>query len=548
MLVGMPRSAPPPEDLPLAPPPPRALPLRLALALLLAAGCQPPPVQRDLIVMDAPAPPPNPLSGKATPAQYNRIRFLRYRAQADPGAVQAIVVCVPGMPAGAMAYDELARRLVRLSGGRVEVWAVDRRANLLEDLTGMQGAERARDPDLAWRYYDDGQVLDGRRYAGLPSGLDYMSEWGLATAVDDLRAVLALVPAAERRRSVVLVGHSFGAAMVQAFAAWDVDGHPAADELAGLVLMDGGLHHYSTLTETRYLKQGTTYAAGLEQLRAGKEPFISYFGFGLEAFQTVEITAMQAWLEPGRETSNAHITRFATLMFLRQPPRMTAAALVGFALDDASSAFEGMRASCGQPDGPVEPFHSPVTSEPRWRPADSTRLYGWRDYDQVSPREKTSIRVLARVAHEGPTNRIEWFFPGRLLLDTHAVRSLSFSQQDWQWSHGLRANRNAEVDAPVLAVMAGKGIVPSASAHHAYRASLAPAVGAGRPRAGAGRRGGDLSSSGFSELTLGGYAHDDLIHASAPEADRELYRPLLDWVLSNTSGSRRVPLTGVAGE
>jgi pimeloyl-ACP methyl ester carboxylesterase len=491
-------------------------------------------VQRELVTLDAPAPPPNPVRSLATPAELDKARFLRYRLAGGESALQAVVVCMPGMPAGAMAFDELARRLVTLADGAVEVWAVDRRANLLEDLTGMQAAEQAADPDLAWDYYDRGKLIEGKRFSGPPDRNEFMSEWGLATAVADLRVILDQVPRERQRTNLVLLGHSFGAAVVQAYAAWEVQGKAAGEDLAGLVLVDGGVHMYSPLSEARYLRGGTSVAPGLEELRQGKGLYLSYYGFGLEAFLTVELTAMSAWLTPRKEIRNRHTDRFATLLFLEQPPRMTAAAMVGFTIDDASSPLPGMRASCGAPDGPVEPFKHPLTGETRHRPksGNAGRLYDWRDFDQVTPREKTSVQVLARVAHEGPSNRLEWYLPSRLALDINAVRSLSVGPDDWQRRYGLRAGRNDRMDAPVLALLAGLGLVKSAAPLDAYRGSLAPRVGPGRPRAGAGRD----ESAGFKALLLEGYAHDDLVHASAPEAETELYRPLLSWILANTAG------------
>ncbi len=511
----------------------------LLAATLLCSACQPDEelsVRRDLVVIDAPAPQPNPVSKRATPAKLNKVRILRYHATPEPDRVRAVVICVPGVPAGAMAYDELARRLVLLSGGEVEVWALDRRANLLEDLTGVQAAERANDPDLAWRYYDGDQAIDGKKYQGLPTGTDYMSEWGLATAVADLRAVIHRVASGDRKRGVVLVGHSFGASLVQAYSTWDVAGRPASDEVAGLVLMDGGLQIYKKLSEQRYLTKGSDVAMSLEKLRADKGVFMDYFGFGVEAFLTVEITAMRAYLTPRAVTKDKHVDRLATVLFLKSPPPMTAAAAVGFTVDDASSPLRGMRASCGAPKGPVETYKSPLTGEERVRPADSKVTYDWLDADQVSPPELTSIRTLSRVSFEGPTNRLEWFFPARLLLDCAAVSPLTHTEKDWQWGYGLRTTRASAMDAPVLTVMAGKGLVPKPASHHWYRDLVTPAVGQGRPRAGATRATSSLGSGGFSELVLPRYAHDDLIHATAPSAEADLYRRLLQWILSNVSG------------
>ena len=66
-----------------------------------------------------------------------------------------------------------------------------------------------------------------------------MSEWGLATTISDLQAVLGLVPAAGRKVARGLIGHSLGASIVEEYAAWDFTGRPGYEDLAGLVLIDG---------------------------------------------------------------------------------------------------------------------------------------------------------------------------------------------------------------------------------------------------------------------------------------------------------------------
>jgi len=81
--------------------------------------------------------------------------------------------------AGANNYDYMARELIRMSGGTIEVWATERRPNLFEDLTGMNGAERARDPQFAVDYYYHGKEVDGRSFQGFLTQDDvaYLSEW-----------------------------------------------------------------------------------------------------------------------------------------------------------------------------------------------------------------------------------------------------------------------------------------------------------------------------------------------------------------------------------
>ena len=57
-------------------------------------------------------------------------------------------------------------------------------------------------------------------------------------AVQDLHVVIGA--AKKLGGKVVLGGHSLGGSVVTAYATWDFDGHAGADQLAGLVYIDGG--------------------------------------------------------------------------------------------------------------------------------------------------------------------------------------------------------------------------------------------------------------------------------------------------------------------
>ncbi|HEX7021227.1 MAG TPA: hypothetical protein VF171_00110, partial [Trueperaceae bacterium] len=65
-----------------------------------------------------------------TPPRYNRALYLRYFDPSQPRNI--VLVLVPGIFGGATSLDILARQLVASTPG-LEVWAVDRRANLLEE-------------------------------------------------------------------------------------------------------------------------------------------------------------------------------------------------------------------------------------------------------------------------------------------------------------------------------------------------------------------------------------------------------------------------------
>ena len=68
--------------------------------------------------------------------------------------MDAILVLIPGFMGGANSFDYIGRQLVSMAEaegvGSLEVWAVDRRTNCLEDLTGMNAAEAAVTPASRW--------------------------------------------------------------------------------------------------------------------------------------------------------------------------------------------------------------------------------------------------------------------------------------------------------------------------------------------------------------------------------------------------------------
>jgi hypothetical protein len=124
----------------------------------------------------------NPETNEDTPTELNQARVLRYFMADEPAqAPRAILIAMPGFLGGGPSFDGIARSVVRRcteDGFPVEVWAIDRRSNGMEDLTGMNAAEREGDGEIAWDYYfGDGEV-DGERFAGYVPQEDasFMSE------------------------------------------------------------------------------------------------------------------------------------------------------------------------------------------------------------------------------------------------------------------------------------------------------------------------------------------------------------------------------------
>jgi pimeloyl-ACP methyl ester carboxylesterase len=173
-----------------------------------------------------------------TPARFDRVGVIRV----GPSAARNVLVLEPGTSAGAAYFVPLAKWIVHRMRGW-QVWAVERRENLLEDQSVLQAAKREDATATQVFDYYLGWLIPGA-YSGphvqviSNSGVRFAKRWGMQVAVEDLHAVIA----AARRRGgrVVLGGHSLGGAVITAYATWDFGGHPGADDLAGLVYIDGG--------------------------------------------------------------------------------------------------------------------------------------------------------------------------------------------------------------------------------------------------------------------------------------------------------------------
>lgn len=501
-----------------------------------------PGIEREVLLVDGVAAPASPTTGAATPAGYDRFPIVRFRAVGAPD-VRAIVIAMPGLFGGAGSYEPLARHLVRRSiaaGEPIEVWVIDRRSNLLEDLRGLDAAEAMRDADVARGYYFRGETVGGVAFDGFVEQEDvpYMSEWGLAVHLGDLRALIDRVPRVAQQARVFLMGHSLGASMTEAFAAWRfADGARGAELLAGMILVDGAMRA-EAVTEEEY-RDGTMGpfgpAAGLTTIRAASR-YLALPLLGIEVYPRAEIAAMDAIYDPAAvnvDRGRAEVLGALMSLPARRIPPMTNAAAFGWAFDDGSNGLSFAAVSMGQPvGGPVEEYAS-LFGATLVRPSDSSATYAWIDAPDTDPPERTPIANLAASWIDGRTNFAEWYFPQRLTLDLSAVGGLDVPEDGWAAAEGLRAFDGALVDAPVLAVAAA--LVPP-EAYDPSRARMAP-VGEGRPRAGASR----ASPEGFAVLDVTDQTHIDPLTAT-DDAANPVPAAVLEFVYANAaSGAITAP-------
>jgi hypothetical protein len=168
------------------------------------------------------------------PARYDRVGVLKQ----GPASARRVLVLAPGTSASA-AYFRLAAAdiVARLPGW--QVWSVERRENLLEDHSMADRYKRGEVSAQSFFDYYLGWLANGATPHFSPvSGADFARGWGMRVAVEDLRRVVR--SARHGGRTVVLGGHSLGATLSVAYATWDFRGRAGAEDLAGLVLIDGG--------------------------------------------------------------------------------------------------------------------------------------------------------------------------------------------------------------------------------------------------------------------------------------------------------------------
>jgi hypothetical protein len=192
-----------------------------------------PGVTASLVTISAPLP----ASSGPHPAACDSLSYLRYRSRSGPASAASadrILVAQPGALAGASSMDQLARHTIidaAAHGQHLEFWALDRRANCLEDNTGLTAAVAAGSPSIALNYYTKGAAVNGRTFAGyVPErSLGWLTRMGMQQTVKDEYTLLTaeLPDPALRAAKVWCGGHSLGGVVTGLFAMSDFDGDPA---------------------------------------------------------------------------------------------------------------------------------------------------------------------------------------------------------------------------------------------------------------------------------------------------------------------------------
>ncbi len=270
------------------------------------------------------------LASPGTPAKYNKVGILKV----GPAEARNVLVLNPGTSASAAYFAPLARDVVSRAKGW-QVWAVERRENLLEDHSVFNRAKRRKvtgqqlfDYYLGW--IANPAVTD--HFELIPdTDVAFARRWGMRVEIGDLRRVVAA--ARKLGGKVVMGGHSLGGSITSAYATWDFRGEPGAKGLAGLVFIDGGSSPTPVTPEEA--------RASLAGLRAGT-PWLSFGGIPAPYAGLFNSSgSLGAILDPDAPSLGQAFP--ALPANLKPPVPVTNLALYGYALDTATSSHGAAR-------------------------------------------------------------------------------------------------------------------------------------------------------------------------------------------------------------
>ncbi len=324
-----------------------------------------------------------------TPKRLDRVGVL----MTGPARAKNVLVLNPGTSAGAAYFEPLAKDIVRRAPGW-QVWAVERRENLLEDQSRLDLAKRHKiDGKQLFDYYL-GYLTDHSvttHFKAIPdSSVEFAKQWGMNVEIQDLRRVV--LRAQRLGGHVVVGGHSLGGSITTAYATWNFGGKPGARGLSGLVYIDGASNPVPVTVDQA--KQS------LASLAAGS-PWLAFGGIPAPFAGLFNATgSLGALLEPNAPSLGQSFSLLPPN--LKPPVPATNLGQYGYALNVGTSppSLAAAQAHLG-------------------RLAASGNPRGWDSRGALTP-----IRRLATMFSGYPLRGLDgtaWYHPMRLTIDSGAV-------------------------------------------------------------------------------------------------------------------------------
>jgi pimeloyl-ACP methyl ester carboxylesterase len=330
-----------------------------------------------------------------TPAKYDKVGVIKV----GPAKARNVLVLEPGTSAGSAYFVPLANWIVQTLPGW-QVWSVERRENLLEDQSVINKAKAGKASTQAvFNYYLGWLTNRSITHHFQPvqdSTVPYAKGWGLKAAVEDLHGVIAA--ARKLGGSVVLGGHSLGGSVVTAYATWNFNGKPGANDLAGLVYDDGA--SFASAPSAQTARQ--TLQQFMSPSTSPWLPFvpgIPPYDSGL--FGTTG--GLSSIVAPNKPLANGELQLLPAS--LKPPVPVTNLAQFGYGTSVATSKLVfAIMAHDG----------AGIATKPN---ADG--LHGWNSSGAITP-----IKRYAQMLSGYPLQNVdgtEWYFPQRLTDDSAAI-------------------------------------------------------------------------------------------------------------------------------
>lgn len=382
--------------------------IALAAAALLLAFAAAPASARSITVKS-----PGP-----GPKEFDQVSVEQF----GPKKPDKVLVLMPGTNGGAGNFSAIGPELAKRVPG-LAVWAIDRRSAALEDTSMFQKALAGKaTPEDAFNYYlgwisNGGKPADHYKFLDA-STVPFAKDWGMATALNDARKVV-LAAHKTGADKVYIGGHSLGASLADAYAAWDFKGKPGYKDVNGIVLIDGGMMGgTSSLT----LQDAQDQVASIAD-----KPFLDLLGVGIPEASGLFAEAGAIFAQQKPDESATTLQGFPLLPSSLKPPvPATNLATFGYAFDRDTSpdALSLLHINGGQ---------LAATGNPRpWVEGGITK-----------------VADMAKGFGREPFNGVEWFYPRRLSLDTGGGSAMEENEvADYL---GLRLEHTKKINVPLYA-------------------------------------------------------------------------------------------------
>ena len=338
-----------------------------------------------------------------TPPQYNKVGVLKI----GPSSAKNVLVLEPGTSAGSAYFVPLAKWIVSKTPGW-QVWSVERRENLLEDQSEMNLFKEGKANATQLFDYYLGYIKDPaitHHFQMTPtSSVAFAKNWGMNVAVQDLHTVIGA--AKKLGGKVVLGGHSLGGTVVTAYATWDFNGKPGADQLSGLVYIDGASSPTPEALGASGAPTPMTASMATEELQAldqpSASPWLSFGGITAPYAGVFSATGSAAALLDPNGPSLGQASGLLPSDIV-PPVKVSNVGQYGYALNVATSppSLEAAQAHLGKGLSSEGPVH------------------GWDGTGALTPIDRFAAMFSGAVVDGA--DGTEWYFPQRLTDDTAAV-------------------------------------------------------------------------------------------------------------------------------